>query len=420
MLEKKFCVLSVAISIISQIIVICMFFGVVQRSDYGAYESLAMSCVQEGSFYPTETQIYQDYLFAPGMVNMLVLEIQLFGSTQYHMIINLIMNLFLFYCLWIVACNLFTKKVAYLSVGIFALLHSTIFTVAITCTEIPFLLLSLAAFAIIVDHRNRNRSIFFGIAGILLALANWIRPIAVIFVVAIVVWMVIHKLPKEKYAYLLLSMVSTICLIGILSKATSGYFSFQSTTSGVNLVMIAHDKSVGDYDGSVFETPVSIGFIEDSDSKTVFEKDSIWRQRSFEWIKDNPGRYLKQIPYKLKRIFIEDSWADLTLPGDDFFFKKMPKEGRASSEYNSVMMLRMIKSTLFYIVCILFLYSLWKMRKHIFTEKGVILLIFVLGLGSILPFAVSSRYHYPFVFSMVIWASYGLSELKWFRSKEQQ
>ena len=201
MMEKKFCFLSLAISVIIQIIVICMFLGVAQRSDYGAYESLAMACVEEGSFYPTESQIYQDYLFAPGMVNMLVLEIWIFGSTHYHMIINLIMNLFLLYCLWIVACNLFTKKVAYLSVGIFALLHSTIFTVAITCTEIPFLLLSLAAFAIIVDHRNRNRSIFFCIAGILLALANWIRPIAVIFVVAILVWMVLHKLPKEKYAF---------------------------------------------------------------------------------------------------------------------------------------------------------------------------------------------------------------------------
>lgn len=40
------------------------------------------------------------------------------------------------------------------------------------------------------------------------------------------------------------------------------------------------------------------------------------------------------------------------------------------------------------------------------SSKGVILIPVILGIAITCIFSVSPRYHYPFLFAMVIWAAY--------------
>lgn len=57
-------------------------------------------------------------------------------------------------------------------------------------------------------------------------------------------------------------------------------------------------------------------------------------------------------------------------------------------------------------ICIVFLIGLWTKRKEILSSKGIILIPVFLGIAITCIFSVSPRYHYPFLFAMVIWAAY--------------
>lgn len=69
------------------------------------------------------------------------------------------------------------------------------------------------------------------------------------------------------------------------------------------------------------------------------------------------------------------------------------------------------KSLVYYVVIFLFFISLLKEKKGIFTNKGYLLLIIILGTLSTCLFSVSPRYHYPMMFAIIIWAAYGLDKL---------
>ena len=66
------------------------------------------------------------------------------------------------------------------------------------------------------------------------------------------------------------------------------------------------------------------------------------------------------------------------------------------------------KSIVYYAVCIIFLIGLWANRKDIFSRQGVVLIPVFLGIAITCIFSVSPRYHYPFLFAIVIWAAHAV------------
>ena len=83
----------------------------------------------------------------------------------------------------------------------------------------------------------------------------------------------------------------------------------------------------------------------------------------------------------------------------------------------------LLKSITYYAVCVLFVVQLWRgarrvirSRSHaraLFTDsrhagKVALLFLFFAGVLATSIFAVGPRYHYPFLFIMVIWAAYAL------------
>src|SRR5574344_1032829 len=81
----------VSIWIIVQVILIFCHFGP-QQGDWGTYIHLAHKCYDAGGWYPMKDDLYSKYIFAPGLVNLLIAEARLFGSISINKWLYLLMN----------------------------------------------------------------------------------------------------------------------------------------------------------------------------------------------------------------------------------------------------------------------------------------------------------------------------------------
>lgn len=238
---RKVCLCLFSIWIVAQIVLIFVFFNAGQRSDQGAYIRMATECFANGEWYPNETTLYSSYIWAPGFINFLILQLKLFGTVKVNFFINLLMNVGIAANVFYIAKRLFSERVAYWSVILFCLMYSNLFAVLPAGTEIPFLFLSISAFSLCINGKGIN----FLLAGVLLVMADWIRPLAMIFLLVIVVYMVISKMSWKKYVLFFVPYIAIALCLSCWTQSETGYFGYKSTTSGVNLIMTANDKAYG-------------------------------------------------------------------------------------------------------------------------------------------------------------------------------
>lgn len=407
---KHIALISVGLMLAVQIYLICSYSGAQQLSDYGTYIASAQSCFEHGSWYPMHGNLHDSYIFAPGLINYFVLQLKLFGSLQANAWLNLLLNLAILGIVFTISRKYFSASAAWWSVTFYSLLYSTWWSVISAGTEVPFLALSLAGIWIML-RRNPWLSV---VAGVCFALANWIRPLVIVFIFVgiIAVWFNRRKSVKH-FAASVLSLVigygATIYAIGTLSEATCGEFITKSSTGGINLIYTANDKAYGGVASSLCNDSTNTCFIYDEGKYTYAQKDSIWKSRAIEWIKDNPGRYAKLYLLKIPGMFVEDAWPDRSvLPGAGMVDAYV--HGHISlGEFLPHAIALVAKSLVYYIVLLLFACSLWICRRVIFTVKGIWLLLWLGGVAGTCLLAVTPRYHYPFLFVMIMWGAYGLT-----------
>ena len=367
---------------------------------------IAEECFNQGEWYPMAEHVTADYIWAPGFINYLIVQLKLFGTLHFNMILNLILQMAILWLIYKIGIYFFSKQTARIGIILWCLLYSNWLVVAPAGTEIPFLFLCLSGFYLILHPKLS----FYMIAGILFAVANWIRPIMIIFLLTAVIFMVWKKTNWKYYAVLIFSLAVSIGFIGKTTEKRFGYFVYQSTTGGVNLIMTSNDKAYGGVASSVMTDPDNIAYIPEKGLLTFQQKDSIWKARSVEWILENPGKaswlYLK----KIVGLYVEDSWADRPLLGGHGMIDSYVVAGKISKQQFVLQVIsRVLKSFAYYIVMIIFLYTIYKQRKKIFTFPYLILLsLLAIGTAITCLLAVSPRYHYPFLFVIVLFAAFGI------------
>ena len=116
-------------------------------------------------------------------------------------------------------------------------------------------------------------------------------------------------------------------------------------------------------------------------------------------------------------MFNKDVWSVPSLMGDldnpDYAIKS-----GSTSKMLLCQLIRMGYSLWYYIILLFFVVSLFKNRKLIFTKKGIMLVILVLGVGGTCLFPMEHRYHYPYIFIIAIWASVYIVDTKFFKKIE--
>jgi hypothetical protein len=399
--------IAVAAWIALQIGLIIWFWGKPQGSDPGVYMRWAGECYEAGKWYPMDKHVYSPYICAAGFINLMILQLKLFGTLQANMILNLLMNIGIAAEIHLLGKRFFNKKVASLAVILWCVLYSNWMIVVPAGTEIPFLFFALTAFCLCL----RPNGYRLMAAGLMLALANWIRPLAVVFLAGILIYMFLKKFSWKHVLCLLLPMLLTVFAIGKTTEKQIGYFVYQSTLFGVNLITTANDRAYGGNATSLLRDSTGTAFIENSERYTFMQRDSIWRERSFQWIKAHPVRYSALYVKKLAGLYVEDSWSDRPVLGGDGFVDSYMTGSKVTKPAFIARAVQMgLKSIAYYFALIAFGYAMITSlrRKTLLSEKGVLLFILLAGTFSTCIFAVSPRYHYPYLFVIILFAAAGI------------
>lgn len=298
------------IMLVAQFIILFRFNGP-QVSDSANYLLTAQKCFDAHSFYPMAENLSNAYISGNGIINLLVLIFHFTSNLKAMFVINILfVNLMLVSCVYIIK-KIFPKTtVQYWFIILFSLFTTMWCDVVNIKTEIPFTALCFFAVSFLFSEK-KFKSVF---CGVVLALANWIRPLGIITIIAIV-FIVIYR--KEKLRHLVGVVASYACvllLIGGITFSSCGSFVYQATTLGYNLIMSANDDADGSYYGEVFHEGNS-AYIPPEKRETMNYKDfdKYYKDLSLEWIKEHPADYIKQFPNKMFYLYATETYANSTL-----------------------------------------------------------------------------------------------------------
>lgn len=371
----------VIIWLVAQIVVVTIYWDLPAYSDSAAYRRLALESSDAG-WYPLINHLYsENYIFNPGYVNFLVLYLRVFGSFTGIGIVNICLNALLLWAVYDIVRKLATQKAAYVAVIFFCLLPSNVLIAAVTMSDLFFA--ALMYIAISLFRRNPWTMLA---AGLLTGLANYVRPVAILFIVPLVLYAVVRKFGIKPVAVFFTGMLTITALIGMINRQMTNELFVSGSTAGVNLIMSATDDGGGSYNDAVFEEGKA-GFLGNG-RYSVFEKDSIWKSRAIEWIKCNPGRYAANAPLKLARLWLGDSYHDLVL-----------------TQQRWVGWLKALTSVPYYILCILAMIGLWRRRRELFGLWGIYLIPLLGACAMHMLLYGGMRYHYPYIPIIILFAT---------------
>ena len=383
--------------LVAQIITLVYYRNTPQFSDAKDYEALAAHCYAVGTFYPDSSQVYSRFIFNPGYVNYLVLHLMVFGSLSLVGFFNILLNLLIAFEIFYLCKSLFNKNVAYIAVILYCLLPSNVLLVQPHLTEILFLALTFGAICLV--RKDRYGAIV--LAGVLFALANWVRPVVVLFVLPLLLYMIFNRFNYRNYLAMFVPFLLCVLLIAGAAKQNSGHFIIQASTGGYNLLQGANDEMNGGYGNACFKEG-KIGYIENEDALTYAERDAIWKERSVRWVLDHPMKYVGYIPVKMARMWWGDDYLDGFLSSDAPFYGTHPttrdKLGRVLSGA--------MFSLTYYIIMACFCVALFSLRKKMTKNDWLLLLPLILGTLMQALIYGTQRYHYPYMPIVVLFAAW--------------
>ncbi len=366
---------------VAQFITVAVYWDLPAYSDSEVYRQLALESSSAGWYPLVQHLSSKNYIFNPGYVNFLILYLKVFGTFSGIGILNICLNCALLWSVYDITTRLTSRKMSYLAVIFFCILPSNILVVAVTMSDLFFAALIYTAISLF----RRNPWAIFA-AGILTGMANYVRPIALLFVVSMVLYAIVRKYRIINLLQFFAGMLAVTALVGIMNYHMTGKTFVSGSTAGVNLIMGANPDADGSYNDAVFN-PGHIGHIS-QDRCNVFEKDSIWKSRAVEWIKENPAEYLGLAPVKLARLWLGDSYHDLVLS---------PQRWSA--------LLKALTSLPYYFLCIMAFVGLWRRRHGILGVWGIYFLP-VLGVSAMHMLLYGGmRYHHPFIPIIILFAT---------------
>ena len=276
--------------VVAQIFLVIIYWSNDQGPDQQGYMRHALQCYGIGSTYPSVLNLYDQYLQSPGMVNYLMLQHFIFGTTTFSIdkVFNIILNVGIVLCIYHLARRFFNQSTAYLSVIIYCLLPTNVFAPIWLLSEIPYLFLALTGFCFSLS----KKSWLVFCASVLFGLAHTFRPLVLAFLIVSVVYYYLEKRSLRYYLLVVVPYILVLYGIGMHNKVNTGIFVTSSTTGGYNLIMTANDRALARPEFSIFDDTTNIAYVPNRQTLTFAEKDSIYKVRAIKWIAEHPVRYL--------------------------------------------------------------------------------------------------------------------------------
>ena len=310
------CCWALTIGFLLLLLGVLIVFGYTPTNDGEGYIEYAQIAIADRQPYPTLHHIIgKPYIWNMGIINLVALSLGLTKSLYPLLILFCIMKALTAWLLAHTTAKLFNRQVALLALILYILYPNNWGQSTMLSSEIPMLFFTMLALYTAPLSSPEGDTIAMkgieapsGAVGGALALANWFRPVAAIFLLALVVYFFLFRKRqwKKLTLYLLSSYAFVVLLIGTSCYLRTGYFLYQADSLWFNMAEATYETdSQPHYNTEVFPEGTA-RFIDDMQHKTAIECSHIWRERSLKWLSEHPVEYLKKVPARLYYIYQND------------------------------------------------------------------------------------------------------------------
>lgn len=377
-------------------LIILLVFGYTPYPDSDGYLLLANDSLQYGEPYPVASKINEyAFLWNIGAINITALSLRLFHSITPLLVFYALLKGVTSWLFYAVTKEIFGKRTAFIALLLYVLYPANYGESTSLLSELPFIFFILLGMYLSLV---RKLSLF---GGMMMAIANWFRPMAIIFILAMILFFLYKWRRSIK---LLIGYSIMITIIGCATMHRTGLFLYKAKTGWMALT-----------DYSTNNSSESLSIHERTDLN-VTQKDSAWQSLFFDWLKDHPKEYISQMPSKLVNTYVSDNVNMCTFIPNKTTKDYMYEEVSMSSIVNAfpkcsvVQWLTIINLIIYYCLLITALFSLFYYNKNTTLLPvstiilGTLLLLFV-GHGE-------ARFHQPFMpFFIMLSASFVNSKI---------
>ena len=323
------------------LLAVLLFFGYTPTNDGVGYIELAQQCLTEHQPYPTVTIFTQEpFIWNIGIINLTELVIWLTGSIMPLLVLLCVMKAATALFLSLTAERLFSTPVAIVALVFFIIYPNNWGQSTMVSSEIPSTCLSMIAVYLVAKDYGANKTygaygankanganranganeanganganraygtLFF--AGLLLALANWFRPTATIFLLCIILFLIVFKRKKSirPIAEFLTGYVIFIAVVGTSTYCRTGRFLYQARSYWFSMVDECYDEAtVAPHWGQPIWPEGTPRYIANRTDMDCFDYEQIWKERSISYLKDHKLAYLKKLPGRFYYMYQND------------------------------------------------------------------------------------------------------------------
>ncbi len=303
---------------------VLIVFGYTPTNDGEGYIEYAQIAIADHQPYPTLHHIIgKPYIWNMGIINLVALSLGLMKSLYPLLILFCIMKALTAWLLAHTTAKLFNRQTALIALILYILYPNNWGQSTMLSSEIPMLFFTMLAVFLSLSKLSLSKlstlnsplslhsklsTLNSQLSGALFALANWFRPVAAIFLLALVVYFFLFRRGqwKKLTLYLLSGYAFVVLLIGTSCYLRTGYFLYQADSLWFNMAEATYETdSQPHYNTEVFPEGTA-RYIDDMQHKTAIECSHIWRERSLKWLSEHPVEYLKKVPARLYYIYQND------------------------------------------------------------------------------------------------------------------
>ncbi len=374
-------------------------------SDAWRYVRDAMECHNAGVWYPMPEDFkVMGGLAGTGWVNLMVLLFRITTDLKIVYFANLLFVQVILFCTLYLAKKITGSDTVVYPTTVFFCLFGTFWSeICVARTEIFFTALAFAALSLAYSQKR----LCVIASGLMLCYANWVRPLGVSFFVAILwLFLVLRSRPLH-YVRFVSAFCVGVVLLSCWNYVHGGVFSYQPSVGSGNFLMGCNDDADGSYDKTVF-SPGKAGYLtpEQIESMRMDEINKFYADTAKQWIRDNPGKFLKLMPRKLALMYATETYAgevwfdnELQTSGKDYVVSLVPVlmgQGDRPAERGDVLIL--YTQGFYMLVFLLFLIGVvWSMKKGYWRSMSFLYGVVLIATAVCMITVGSARYHFPYL-----------------------
>lgn len=273
---------------------ILFIFGYTPYPDSNAYIQLAQECVRANESYPIATE-NTPFIWNIGAINAIYYSLKLFGSITPLFIIYSLLKGCSAWFIFQISKKIFNYKTALIALILYVIYPANYGESTSALSELPFVFFMLAGITLTLHNKSIS-------GGMLLAIGNWFRPMGIVFILSLVIYLIFIN--KKKIITLITGYVTVIMLIGGITFYRTGYFIYQAKTGWMSLLEYSLDNS---NDKKAKEIHQNVYNIINNNKISATDKDEQLRSICLKWIRDHKTEYISQMPKKLINTYISDN-----------------------------------------------------------------------------------------------------------------